>query len=169
MKTDEEWMIEYQNGNEEAFNVLYEKYAQKVYGFIKKKLRPHEVEDIYQKVWFKLHEKRSLYRDQPFAPWFFVMIKHTIIDEYRSAGRRSTSEFKEELLSFLVSKEMEESTHDVEEILGSLNPETQELVRRYYIDGDSYDELALETGLSQTSLRQRLSRAIRGVRKAYEK
>lgn len=167
MKTDEAWMIEYQSGSEEAFNVLYEKYAQKVYGFIKKRLRAHEVDDMFQKVWSRLHEKRSLYRDQPFAPWFFVMIKHAIIDEYRSSSRKTLPEFKEELLAFVT--EVEYDGPDVDEMLKTLNPETQELVRRYYIEDSNYDELALETGLSQTSLRQRLSRAMRGLRKTYEK
>ena len=166
MKSDEDWMREYQNGSEEAFGVLYEKYSGLVFGFIKKRLRESEAEDFYQKVWRQLHEKRSLYKDQPFAPWFFVIIRNLLVDEYRSLGRRNKKEFQDEL----IEKLYQDSTpsHDVEEILKTLPKETEALVRKYYLEGISYEELENETGLSQMNLRQRLSRALRGLRKSYE-
>lgn len=165
MKTDEEWMKEYQKGSEEAFGVLYEKYSPMVFGFIRKRMRESEVEDLYQKVWRQLHEKRELYKDQPFAPWFFVMIKHLLIDEYRSLGRRNNKEFNDEL----IDKIYHQSGSDIEEMLELLPEESRDLVRKYYLEGVSYEELENQTGLSQTNLRQRLSRALRGLRnKLYE-
>lgn len=165
MKTDEEWMKEYQKGSEEAFGVLYEKYSPMVFGFIRKRMRESEVEDLYQKVWRQLHEKRELYKDQPFAPWFFVMIKHLLIDEYRSLGRRNNKEFHDEL----IDKIYHQSGSDIEEMLELLPEESRDLVRKYYLEGVSYEELENQTGLSQTNLRQRLSRALRGLRnKLYE-
>lgn len=159
--TDEELMLAYQQGNEEAFNKLYRKYSPMVYGYVKRKLRHSEAEDFYQKVWRHLHEKRSLYQNQPFAPWFFVLIRHLLIDEYRSLGRRK--EQQDELLEKVYAFWSKEE-HYVEELLATLPSETAELVRKYYIDGISYEELAQETGMSQTGLRQRLSRALRGLK-----
>ncbi|MCM2348771.1 MAG: RNA polymerase sigma factor [Bacteriovoracaceae bacterium] len=165
MKTDEEWMKEYQKGSEEAFGVLYEKYSPMVFGFIRKRMRESEVEDLYQKVWRQLHEKRELYKDQPFAPWFFVMIKHLLIDEYRSLGRRNNKELQDEL----IDKIYHQSGSDIEDMLELLPEESRDLVRKYYLEGVSYEELENQTGLSQTNLRQRLSRALRGLRnKLYE-
>ncbi len=165
MKTDEDWMRDYQAGSEEAFGRLYEKYSPMVYGFIKKRMRESEAEDLYQKVWRQLHEKRSLYKDQPFAPWFFVMIRHLLIDEYRSLGRRNSKEFQDELIEKIYAEEV----INVEELLQTLPQETQDLVRKYYLEGFSYEELEQETGLSQVNLRQRLSRALKGLRsKRYE-
>jgi RNA polymerase sigma-70 factor (ECF subfamily) len=166
MKSDEDWMREYQNGSEEAFGVLYEKYSGLVFGYIKRRLRESEAEDFYQRVWRQLHEKRSLYKDQPFAPWFFVMIRNLLVDEYRSLGRRGARELQDELLEKLYHKDT--SSPDVEEILQTLPTETQDLVRKYYLEGISYEELEKDTGLSQMNLRQRLSRALRGLRKSYE-
>lgn len=165
MRTDEQLMREYQNGSEEAFGLLYEKYSSMVYGFIQKKIRPSEVEDLYQKVWRRLHEARGTFRDQPFAPWFFVMIRNLIIDEYRSQGRRNERFVKEEIVERLYSPQ-EES--EVDELLEKLPPDSRELVKKYYLEGITYEELESETGLSQTNLRQRLSRAVRSLRKIYE-
>jgi RNA polymerase sigma-70 factor (ECF subfamily) len=166
MKSDEEWMREYQQGSEEAFGQLYEKYADQVYGFIRRRLRDSEAEDFYQKVWRHLHEKRSLYKEQPFAPWFFVMIRNLLTDEYRSLGRRNGKEFQDSLLEKIYHQSSDGP--DVDELLMSLPLETQELVRKYYLEGVSYEELETQTGLSQMNLRQRLSRALRGLRKTYE-
>lgn len=162
MKSDEELMREYQAGSEQAFGLLYEKYSGMVYSFIKKRMRESEAEDLYQKVWRQLHEKRALFKDQPFAPWFFVMIRNLLVDEYRSLGRRNNKEFQDQLLEKIYSKE--EQGHDLEEILATLPPETRDLVQKYYLDGTSYEDLERETGLSQTNLRQRLSRTLRGLR-----
>lgn len=155
--SDETLMKRYQAGSEEAFLELYEKYSPMVWGFIRKRLRDSEAEDFFQKVWRHLHEKRHLFTDQPFAPWFFVLMKHLLIDEYRSLGRR-----KEEL--FVENSQMSEVPVNVEELLADLPIETASLVRKYYLDGISYEELSQETGMSQTNLRQRLSRALRSLR-----
>jgi RNA polymerase sigma-70 factor (ECF subfamily) len=162
MKSDEQWMLEYKKGSEEAFGHLYEKYSGMVYGFLRKKIRESEVDDLYQKVWRHLHEKRHLFSDQPFAPWFFVMIRHLVIDEYRTLGRNKSRELQDELLEKIYSQT---NPTDMEELLASLPPESQELVRKYYLEGISYEELEQETGLSQTNLRQRLSRALKSLRK----
>lgn len=167
MKNDEALMLEYVKGSEVAFGVLYEKYSPMVYGFIRKRLRDSEAEDFYQKVWRQLHEKRHLYHDQPFAPWFFVMMRHLLIDEYRSLGRLNKPEFQDELIEKLYHQEIQDD--QLEELLITLPPDTQDLVRKYYLEGFSYEDLEQETGLSQSNLRQRLSRALRGLRnKLYE-
>ncbi len=161
MKSDEQLMKEYKNGSEAAFGELYEKYSPMVFGFIKKRMRDSEVEDLYQKVWRKLHESREHFNDQPFAPWFFVMIRHLVIDEYRSLGRKNMREIQDELVEKIYAAS---ESVDVEPILNTLPEDTRELVRKYYLEGISYEELEKDTGLSQTNLRQRLSRALRGLR-----
>lgn len=160
--TDEQLMRAYRDGSEEAFSGLYRKYSPMVWAYVKRRIRESEAEDLYQKVWRRLHEKRDLYLDQPFAPWFFVLIRHLLIDEYRSLGRRDR-EFHSELLEKIYG-EASQTSSELEELLGTLRPEAAELVRKYYLEGISYEELEKETGLSQTNLRQRLSRTLRGLR-----
>ena len=160
-------MTAYQKGSEEAFNRLYDRYSPMVYGFIRKRLRDSEAEDFYQKVWRHLHEKRGLYKGQPFLPWFFVLIRHLLIDEYRSLGRKKERPAAEEYIDRMY-EQIEAAPDDVEEILKKLPPESADLVRKYYLEGISYEELEQESGLSQTNLRQRLSRAIRSLRRGVE-
>jgi RNA polymerase sigma-70 factor (ECF subfamily) len=163
--SDEQLMLRYKAGDESAFNALYVKYSPLVYSYIRKRLRDSEAEDFYQKVWRHLHEKRELFTDQPFAPWFFVMIRHLLIDEYRSLGKRSEKEFQSELLDKLYGAT--EST-DLSQELALLTPDVRQLVEKYYLEGVGYEQLEKETGLSQSNLRQRLSRALRSLRKKLE-
>ncbi len=160
-------MRAYQTGSEEAFERLYEKYHSMVYGFIKRRLRDSEAEDFYQKVWRHLHEKRDLYKGQPFLPWFFVMIRHLLIDEYRSLGRKAERPGTDEYIERMYEKAVG-SPEEVEELLNKLPAESADLVRKYYLEGISYEELEAESGLSQANLRQRLSRAIRSLRRGVE-
>lgn len=163
--SDELLMQKYKAGDESAFNALYVKYSPLVYSYIKKRLRDSEAEDFYQKVWRHLHEKRHLFNDQPFAPWFFVLIRHLLIDEYRSLGKRSEKEFHSELIEKLYAAQ---DTSDLSQELSHLSPEIRTLVEKYYLEGVGYEELEKETGLSQAGLRQRLSRALRSLRKKIE-
>ncbi len=167
MKTDEELMWAYVKGSEEAFESIYEKYSSLVYGLIRKRMRDSEVEDLYQKVWRLLHEKRSLYKGQPFAPWFFVLIRHLLIDEYRSLARKDLRPIQNDLIEAIYQYSPGDEK-DMDEILKELPVETREIVKKYYLEGSTYEDLEKETGLSQSNLRQRLSRAIRSLRKIYE-
>jgi RNA polymerase sigma factor (sigma-70 family) len=163
MISDERLMNAYKLGEEEAFNALYSRYSSMVYGYARKRLNPSEVEDFYQSVWRHLHEKRELYGDQPFAPWFFVLIRNLLVDEYRGHGRRKKLLEAE---PYIFSNE--ENVRDINEILHHLPEETAILVRKYYIEGFDYEDLEKETGMSQNSLRKRLSRALQGLRDKFE-
>lgn len=156
---DQKLMRLYQDGDEAAFNLLYEKYSSLVFGYLNRKIREDEVEDLYQKVWRTLHEKRSLYADQPFAPWFFVMIKNLLIDEYRKLGRRKN------LHSTILAEETSMlSDYDFEAILSFAGPEGRELIEKYYLEEKSYDYLSQELGKSPESLRQKVSRSLQKIR-----
>jgi RNA polymerase sigma factor (sigma-70 family) len=163
MSSDEQLMTAYQNGSEDAFNGLYSRYSSMVYGYARKRLKSSEADDFYQNVWRHLHEKKQLYAGQPFAPWFFVLIRNLLIDDYRSAARSKKHVAMEANLN---SKA--EETRELNDMLKELPEETATLIRKYYLEGFEYEELAIETGMSQTGLRKRLSRALQGLKDKFE-
>lgn len=162
---DEKMMTLYKEGDQQAFTKLYEKYAPMVYGYLSKRLPNSEVDDAYQNVWRHLHEKRNCFSEQPFAPWFFHIIKNLLIDQYRSSARRSKlgEAYAEELRNL-----GETDIPDIEAIIADLPNDSKELVRRFYVDGQNYSEIEKALGVSQMSLRKRLSRVISQLRKNSE-
>lgn len=154
---DEKLMVLYQANDQDAFTRLYERYAPVVYGYLKKRLPASDVEDLYQNVWKHLHEKRHQYSQQPFGPWFFTLIRNLLVDHYRSTGRNAKI-LKN--LSEVIKDIPNGHDKDIEGIIGSLPAQSQDLVRRYFLEGYSYSDLEKEMGLSQMGLRKRLSRVI---------
>lgn len=161
--SDERLMAAYKNGQEAAFNALYTRYSSMVYAYARKRLQPSDVDDFYQSVWRHLHEKRPNYSNQPFAPWFFVLIRNLLIDEYRSKGRR-----KKLLESEFPVTSNEDSVAEIEDLLTRLPEDTALLIRKYYLEGFDYEDLEKVTGMSQNTLRKRLSRALQGLRDKFE-
>src|SRR5689334_13553329 len=69
--TDENLMLAYQNGNEEAFQILYQRHHRRVYGYLLAKLKTKQlVEEAFQTTFLKLHQSRHHYDSKlPFTPW----------------------------------------------------------------------------------------------------
>jgi DNA-directed RNA polymerase specialized sigma24 family protein len=152
MRTDEELMKSYQEGSDAAWSELFIRYSPKVYGFIQKRLRHEELEDFYQIVWRELHEKRNLYRQQPFLPWFFVFIQYLLVEKYHSLGRQR------ERLEAQKIHERDKEKFDIDVILERLPAEHREMVKKHYQDDINFPELEKEIGYSQNITREHLSR-----------
>jgi RNA polymerase sigma-70 factor (ECF subfamily) len=86
--TDEELMVAYQEGNDRAFSVLYNRHSGKLFGYLKNKLKDsHLAEDVFQATFLKLHRNRSRYDPSfPFLPWLFTVCKTVMIDQTRKKG-----------------------------------------------------------------------------------
>lgn len=77
-------------GDATAFARLYDRYADRVYGFAKLRMRDARdaeelVETVFLKAWQALpgYEERGL----PFSAWLFRIARNAVIDAVRRAGR----------------------------------------------------------------------------------
>ncbi len=145
---------QYQEGSEDAFVKLYHLTLPNIWGFIRKRVHKQKQDDCFQQFWLHLHTKKHLYQGQPVLAWMFVILRNLIIDEYRSQKN-----VKETSYEPYMDRGVEESTI-IQDIISELPPQEKELVERVYLQGFNYEDLEKEWGLSQTSLRKRLSRSI---------
>ena len=145
---------QYQEGSEEAFVKLYQLTLPNIWGFIRKRVKQPKQDDCFQQFWLHLHTKKHLDQGQPVLAWMLVILRNLIIDEYRS--QKNIQEVSYETY---MDKGGEESTL-VQDLISELPPQEKELIERIYLQGFSYEDLEKEWGLSQTSLRKRLSRSI---------
>lgn len=75
-----------QAGDTEAFSVLYMRYFDRVYGYLRVALRDaHEAEDAAQAVFVKVIEALPTYerREQPFRAWLFRIVRNHAVDSLR--------------------------------------------------------------------------------------
>ena len=155
--TDAELMSAYQRGDEKAFLEIYERYHERVFSYLQRRIKNDMVQDLYQDIFLKLHEKKHLYKKEyAFAPWFFTMIRHSTIDFFRR--RRIVTEVLSENLHHVGAEE----TTDLESF--GLVEADQLLLYKKFVEGKAYQELAEEFSQSSASLRKKVSRLIKNIR-----
>lgn len=89
--TDFELIQLYINGNNRAFEVLYSRYRNKLYAFIRYLLSSadSEVDDVFQAVWVKAIDKMPTLRDNgSFFGYLQQIARNIIIDNVRKFKRR---------------------------------------------------------------------------------
>lgn len=145
-----------QQNNLLAFEVLYARYQERVWKYFFKK-SPVRAEDLFQECFARLLERREQWYGTPFLPWLFVMARHLFINDFRREKVRRTESLEQEIAA--------PPSHDIDEWLEGLSEKDQRLVKEHYIAGLSYQELATRYGTSEVSLRQKLSRALRSIKK----
>ena len=154
--SDEELMRSYQMGNDEAFNILYERYSGKIYNFIQKKLKNRNLtDDAFQSTFLKLHQSRSNYKSEKlFAPWLFTICKTSIVDVLRLLPK--LEEYKE--------VEPQIVTPTVSPSLEGLSEKEKTVVGLRYKDDLSFEEIASKLSTTTENARKILSRAIKKLR-----
>jgi len=92
--TDDELINLYQNGNEDAFCQLLERYKKKVYGYVLNVVRDRAIaEDIFQETFFKVVrtlKKKQYNGEGKFIQWVIRISHNLIIDNFRQNGKLST-------------------------------------------------------------------------------
>jgi RNA polymerase sigma-70 factor (ECF subfamily) len=81
---------DFQTGDSEAFATLYQRYFDRVYGYMRVLLKDqHEAEDATSEVWLKVYEALPRYqrRKQPFRAWLFVVVRNTGLDRVAAKAR----------------------------------------------------------------------------------
>lgn len=76
----------------EAFGLLYDRYCDRIYGYVYRRLRDHEAaEDVTAEIFIKALKAIDTYRPEraPFAAWLYRIAGNAVIDHVRA--RRSTA------------------------------------------------------------------------------
>jgi len=124
-----------------------------------------DAEDVVQEVLLALHLKRSTWvRGTPVAPWVAAIARNKIVDALRRRGHR-TEVPVESVMETLWSNdnESEGHTHDLERVLGKLNPRQREVVRAVSLEGHSAQEVAARLQMSEGAVRVTLHRSLRAL------
>jgi len=155
--SDEELMVMYQSGSEDAFQTLYRRHSAKIYGFLRSRVWNDErAAELYQEVFLKMHRSKNLYdKSLPVLPWIFSITKSVLVDGLR-ADRKSArdSEFQSE------EPTQEGSLADVADLLTRLPESQRRVVEMRYVNEKTFEEIAEALQTSPQNARKVVSRAI---------
>lgn len=163
---DEELMGMYQNGDEIAFRVLYERHSPKIFGFLKKRINKVEkVTDMFQEVFMKVHRSKHLYnKTLPLLPWLFTVTKSVMLDQLKKEKNfKYEYDFALENIqaATLPNADLRGETTEMIQKL----PEVQKkVVHMRYIDDKTFEEIAKSLKTTPTNVRQILSRGVKRLK-----
>ena len=165
--TDEELMLAYKENSSQAFEILYRRYNKQLFSYIFSKVKDRQIaEDVFQRVFTKLHKSKSRYSVEiQFNKWLFTICKSELTDWYRSSAKDKL-DFDHDQLANTMAPVTPEKTFDEIDVNG-LNPEELRLLKyRYQADLD-FHEIAERLSLSQATIRKRISRLIKKLQSKH--
>jgi RNA polymerase sigma-70 factor (ECF subfamily) len=171
----ENLVVRAQNGDGDAFSLIYQEYVDRIYRFAYSRLRRAEqAEDITQDVFIKaLRNIRSYhYCGKPFASWLFRIARNQIIDFQRRANKCNQVPFVE-TINCLDSHDPEASleqslqTSAIAQAIESLPPRQKEVISLRFGAEFSISETAEATGISEGSVKKLQHEAISKLRKLF--
>jgi RNA polymerase sigma factor (sigma-70 family) len=160
--SDEELMVMYQSGADDAFQILYRRHSQKVYGFLRSRVWNDErAAELFQETFLKMHRSTHLYnKSLPALPWIFSVTRSVLLD-----GLRSDKRAKREI--DFTSQEVEavqSEGPEVASLLSRLSESQRKAVELRYVDEKTFEEVAATLQTTSQNARKIISRAIAKVK-----
>ncbi len=82
-------MDAYARGDPAAFQVLYERWHDRLFGYLARAFDPATAEELFQTLWMRIHGARRGYdRARAVAPWLFAIAANLRREEWRRRSRR---------------------------------------------------------------------------------
>ena len=160
----------------EAFRTLYARTSAKLVGVMLRILtNRREAEDALQEVYVKVWNRADGYRSDVASPmtWLITIARNHAIDKVR-VKRPDHTELDEafDVRDAGMTPEQAAINTDagnrIEDCMERLKPERAEAVRRAYVEGESYNELAERLGAPLNTVRTWLRRSLLALRECLE-
>lgn len=163
--TDEKLMKLYQEGDYDAFVLIYQRCQGRVLSYLRKHLKDmNAVEDIFQNIFVKFHKSRTKYNSNyPLLAWLYTICRCELLDYLKKPTLRYV-ELREE---HATTTEQTTTVHlDIDREKHLTAREKSILKLKYFSDQD-YKEIAQTLGFTHVSVRKTSSRGIKKLRLKY--
>lgn len=177
---DDELVSLYINGNNNAFDVLLDKYQQKLFSYILFIIKDRELaDDIFQETFMKaiITLKNGKYNaDGRFYSWITRIAHNLIIDQFRNDKNENLISCDNEDYNILNNQDLYDDNieseiinmqimSDIRKLVNNLPENQKEIVIMRYYNDMSFKEIADATGTSINTALGRMRYAILNLRK----
>ncbi len=165
--TDEDLVRLLQEGHRSALADLWDRYAELLYGVGLKYLKDTErSKDEVVELFTGLKELVVKHEIARFRPWVHTVMRNRCLQALRKD--RPERELPEELLHETATEDesvlREASLRQLENAITLLNPEQQQCIQLFHLEGRSYAQVAQRTGLTIEQVRSHLQNGRRNLR-----
>lgn len=134
-------------------------------------LPEHQHEDILQEVLLAIHLKRGSWKEgTPVKPWVYAITRYKVVDAFRRRGaiiHVPIEPFSETLEDLSAAVPL--AGKDAEYMLSHLDGRGAALVRSMTLEGESAEDAGEKVGLSASSARVALHRALKQLARIAER
>lgn len=181
--SDEKLVMLYADGLNPAFDILVERYKDKVYSYIFHIVKCEDLaDDLFQETFIKaiVTINQGRYTENgKFLPWIYRIAHNLIIDTFRQEKSANTLSCDSEEVNILNRKELCESTiedslvieqihQDIKNIVNALPQSQREVLTMRYYKNMSFKEIADITNVSINTALGRMRYAIMNMRRIAE-
>ncbi|MCK8481288.1 RNA polymerase sigma factor [Psychroserpens algicola] len=160
-------------GDKKALNLLYENYADSLYGVILKvtineELAQDALQETFVKVW-KNAKKYDAKKAKLFT-WLFRIAKNTAIDKLRSFNNRFEKEVQidKSNVYILPTASLNQDVLDLKEHVARLDEKYQIVLKALFFEGMTQQEASEELDIPLGTIKSRLKIGLRELKKVYD-
>ena len=151
-------------GDADAWPELVRRFSPYVYAIAARayRLSEHDAEDVFQEVfvraWQRLDELRS---DDAIRPWLAQLTRRLAVDRLRSRAREQARADLEVEVALSAADEMArlDEALAVRRAIDELPALQRDVVERFFMQGQSYAEIATTLGIAEGTVASRICRA----------
>lgn len=172
LKNENKYIKALIHGDYDAFDTLYNHYADSIYGFVLKLTKsPSEAEDMVQETFMRVWDMRAkLNSDYSFKSYLFTIARNQIIDLFRNKVQSFDFETLSDI-SALVEDSMEQKINydDLQLRIYNLKQKLTDKQRKIFElsreEGIKNDEIGQDLNLSEKTVRNQISLILNLFRK----
>ncbi|WP_187443961.1 RNA polymerase sigma factor [Sphingobacterium phlebotomi] len=170
-------LLALKQGNEAAFDQIYETYKHRIFHNLKRMIKiPEVVNELHQDIFLKLWQYRArIDENQPLASYLFTIAKNVAIDFYKKAEKEQ--QLKENLLRHMELQQDDienyirhnETKELLEKLINKLPAQRQKVFRLIKLENQTYEYAATHFGVSVGTIKDHMAKAIRFLQTEFKK
>jgi len=161
-----------QERNEKAISLLYDNYADTLYGVAYKVVKDEDLaQDVVQESFVKIWKKSDSYDSTKakLFTWLFRITRNTAIDKLRSINTKSDKEIQIDVSDVynLGEQSIRPEFIDVKENLDKIESKYRIVLEALFFEGMTQQEASDELDIPLGTIKSRLKIGLREMRKIY--
>ncbi|MEW4924902.1 RNA polymerase sigma factor [Algibacter sp. 2305UL17-15] len=159
-------------GDKRAISLLYENYADALYGVIKKIIKDDDTaQDVLQESFVKIwrYSKKYDADKAKLFTWLYRIAYNTAIDKTRSLKNKIEKEVQIDSSSVynVTTNSLNQDVLDIKKHLGSLDEKYQIVISALFFEGMTQQEASEELDIPLGTIKSRLKIGLRELKKIY--
>lgn len=172
MSSDEELMVAYVEGDEQAFRELFDRYSDRLHRLMTREGIPEEkAGDLVQQAFLNLHRARHDFDpDRSLRSWLYTIALNLRREYFRRMGRRRETPVEEFPAQGRAPERIErlEDAQAVEHAMETLSEKRRTVIELHWFEELTFREIADALGISRSAAKVRAHRAYKEMRENLE-